>query len=354
MPRHIRIFVSSPGDVSDERRQCGEVIEELNTTVQALLPELDTQLEVIRWETDTHPDLTGSPQEVVDDQLPKDYDVFLGIMWSRFGTPTGTAGSGTEHEFLSARRGWETKRRPAHLLFYFCEASIPPKVAGEHADQLKAVFDFRTELSNQGLVGSYEDRSRFSDTVRRDLVLVLARLLHGQTAQIEDAQGGSGVIAPADHAIVRNQVEALTREYEHLRETMQSGDRRTRRMEVVASQLRSLAQSAYPLLPDLATSQRPGDRLAAVCILQAIPDAAYLDWLGERMPAEQPFLGYHAAVALLVAARDLPVESLDQVAHALERAESMWSRLLRSTDRSRVLDNVRGELKRRLSGTGRL
>lgn len=104
-PRRIRIFVSSPSDLTDERDQCGAVVQELNTTLRALLPEKAVELELIRWETHTHPDLTGEPQQVVDDQIETDYDIFVGMMWTRFGTPTSRAGSGTEHEFQAAYAG---------------------------------------------------------------------------------------------------------------------------------------------------------------------------------------------------------------------------------------------------------
>ncbi|MGB6162583.1 MAG: hypothetical protein WCF33_12785 [Pseudonocardiaceae bacterium] len=47
--RRIRIFVSSPDDVDDERSQCGAVVQELNTTLRALLPrDLTKVLEFVR------------------------------------------------------------------------------------------------------------------------------------------------------------------------------------------------------------------------------------------------------------------------------------------------------------------
>jgi len=341
--RRIRVFVSSPGDVQDERRQCGEVIQELNTTLRALIPERDTELELVRWETHTHPDLTGSPQAVVDQQIDHDYEIFLGIMWSRFGTPTPTAGSGTEHEFRAAQRSWEEARRPAHLLFYFCEAPMAPAMAGQMAD----VLAFRTELSQLGLVGSYEDRNRFRDKVRRDLILVLSRLLNVGATAAQVAGEVASRVTDTDLAIVRDQVRNESQEYQTLRDTMPPGDRRTRRMEVVASRLRSFAQSLYPLLPELIASDQPGYRLAAVCALQAIPTAAHIDWLAERVCVEKPFIGYHAALALLDAARALPFAQLSQVAAAVDRAEECSERLRTDTDRANTLGYARRELARR-------
>jgi hypothetical protein len=118
----IRIFASSPGDVSKERDALGGAVQELNTTLRALVPERGIQLELVRWETHTHPDMGEGPQAVVDEQLGHDFDLFVGMMWKRFGTPTREAGSGTEQEFRAAYAGWEERRRPAHILFYFSDA----------------------------------------------------------------------------------------------------------------------------------------------------------------------------------------------------------------------------------------
>jgi hypothetical protein len=345
--RRLRVFISSPGDVEDERRQCGEVVQELNTTLRALIPERDVEMELVRWETHTHPDITGSPQDVIGQQIDPDYDIFLGIMWSRFGTPTSTSGSGTEYEFRAARQGWEETRRPAHLLFYFCEAPIGAALAGQIADQLGAVYAFRQELSQLGLVGAYEDRSRFGDRVRRDLVLVLSQLLREGGAPADAADEAARRATDTDLAIVRDQVRADAEAYQQLRDTMPPGDPRTRRMEVVASRLRSLAQSVYPLLPELMASDLPGERLAAVCALQAIPNARHVEWLGERVCAEKPFIGYHAAVALLDAARLLPPEQLGEVHDAVGRADACSQRLRPDTDRTMTLANAMKELARR-------
>lgn len=121
-------------------------------------------------------------------------------------------------------------------------------------------------------------------------------------------------------------------------------------MEVVASRLRTLAQSVYPLLPELVASNQAGDRLAAVTTLQAIPTIGYVNWLAERVCVEKPFIGYHAALALLEAVRALPPEDLDQVARALERAEDCARSQRVDTDRNVTLDHARRELSRRGNG----
>lgn len=348
--RTIRIFASSPGDLADEREQLGAIVQELNSTVRALVPDKAVSLELIRWETHTHPDVAAGPQGVVDDQLGEDYDVFVGMMWARFGTPTSRAGSGTEHEFRAAYAGWEERRRPSHILFYFCEEAIPVSVAGEHADQLKAIYGFRTELERKGLIGSYSAHGQFGDKVRPDLVLVISRLLHADEPPAQIAVRAVEGASRSDLETIRARVAAAAREYEQIREEMPSGALRTRRMEVVASQMRTLAQGSFALLPELTVSDSPGHRLAAITVLQSIPDPDYLKWLVERIAAEKPFLGYHAAVGLLAAARELPMEDLPRVEQALMQAEAAAGRLRPDTDRATTLRFVREELDRRKDG----
>ena len=177
-PRTIRIFASSPADLSTERQALASAVQELNTTIHALLPEKGIALELVAWETDTHPDIGTGPQAVIDGQLSDECDIFVGMMWKRFGTPTPKWGSGTEQEFRSAYSGWKTSGRPAHVLFYFSETPVSPKLTDAELQQLRLVGAFRAELETLGLVGNYPAPEAFGDLVRRHLVLVLSKLLH--------------------------------------------------------------------------------------------------------------------------------------------------------------------------------
>jgi hypothetical protein len=90
-----------------------------------------------------------------------------------------------------------------------------------------------------------------------------------------------------------------------------------------------------------------GRRLAAVSALQVIPDVRYVGWLAERLAEERPFIGYHAMVALLSAARGLSDRDFDQVALALTRAKHLASHLPANSDRARTLGFALEELTRR-------
>jgi hypothetical protein len=154
-----------------------------------------------------------------------------------------------------------------------------------------------------------------------------------------------GLAAGADVATIRNQAEELAAEYERVRHTMLPGDSRTRKMEVVVSKMRTLARAFYPLRHEFANSSSPGKRLMAIAALQVDPDYDMLEWLAERLPVEKPFVGYHAAVALLLAMRAPKAKTyLSQIEPAARKACQARGSLGSDSDRIRVLDDIERQL----------
>ena len=101
----FNVFVASPSDLIEERDLLSDVINELNHTTANIL---SIKLELIRWETDTFPSFGNDAQDVINKQIEDDYDIFIGIIGSKFGTPTKRFGSGTLEEF---NRAYEKARQ---------------------------------------------------------------------------------------------------------------------------------------------------------------------------------------------------------------------------------------------------
>jgi hypothetical protein len=160
----ITVFVASPGDVARERRALVAVAEEVDRTVG--VPE-GFRLSLKRWESHARP-AAGRPQGVVNAQLGP-ADVFVGLLWGRFGTPTGKAASGTEEEFLRAHAAWTRggTHRP-EILLYFSEARLRP--SDVDPAQLARVQDFRARVERDHLVWTYPGAARFADVVRPHLI----------------------------------------------------------------------------------------------------------------------------------------------------------------------------------------
>jgi len=145
---------------------------------------------------------------------------------------------------------------------------------------------------------------------------------------METAEQAGRLTPESDLSVVRKQVSTLAKDYETTRETMRAGDARTRAMTSIVSKMRTLALSIYPLLPDLVNSPSAGERLAAVATLQELPNPEYLTWLANRVGVEKPFIGYHASVALLVAARVLRDSQSKEVRNAIIMATAILNGLV--------------------------
>src|SRR5262245_46011715 len=108
--RVIRVFLASPGDLNEEREALARLVRDINDVLAYLAPESRLSIELVRYETHAYPDI-GQPQQVINRQIPTDYDIFIGAMWARCGTQTSNSPSGTIEEF---RRAAE-RRRSGHL-----------------------------------------------------------------------------------------------------------------------------------------------------------------------------------------------------------------------------------------------
>src|SRR5262249_1462593 len=98
--------------------------------------------------------------------------------------------------------------------------------------------------------------------------------------------------------LVRGQIHSYARLYERTRQRMRSSHERPSRMQQIFEQMRGLATASYPLLGELADSPSPGERLAAIGILQVFVAEKYLPFLVRVVGSDKPFVGYQATLAL--------------------------------------------------------
>src|SRR5262249_39632550 len=145
----VRVFISSPGDVSEERALVHDVLDRVNCTEGQ---ELGVRLEAFDWKRDVAPIIGQEPQAIVDGQTP-DYDIYLGILAARFGTKTGTFGSGTEKEFTDALTRYKAEGKP-WILLYFKTVSFAPTSERE-ARQYGKVLKFKSKVEKLGIIGAY-------------------------------------------------------------------------------------------------------------------------------------------------------------------------------------------------------
>ncbi|MED1783583.1 hypothetical protein P4V43_17330 [Brevibacillus fortis] len=150
-----RVLIASPSDVKEEREAIRNTINLWNTknAEHYNLIYLPTM-----WETNTTPQLGGRPQGMINEQIVDKSDVLIGVFWTRIGSPTGIAESGTIEEI---ERFVESKK-PATL--YFSDKSIPPDVL--NIEQYQKLQEFKQKIRPQGLMGNFsttEDLERQVD-----------------------------------------------------------------------------------------------------------------------------------------------------------------------------------------------
>lgn len=153
----VKVIIASPSDVPDERSIIREVIHEWNAVHSeskglVLMP--------IGWETHASPEF-GHPQEVINKQVLAGADLLVAIFWTRIGSATKKAISGTIEEIeLHIGAG-----KPAMLYF----SSIPVSPQNLDRNQLDALDEFRTECQKRSLYETYSSIDEFRKKFSRQL-----------------------------------------------------------------------------------------------------------------------------------------------------------------------------------------
>src|SRR5262245_5083465 len=128
-PRHLRVFISSPGDVAEEREIARQLLKD-DLPVNPLIRGKAT-FDPISWDdpnASTPMPAHLSPQAAVNRGLPKpaECDIAIVILWSRMGTPLPDEVrkedgsrflSGTEYEYLDALRAAQHTGSPKILIY---------------------------------------------------------------------------------------------------------------------------------------------------------------------------------------------------------------------------------------------
>lgn len=155
-----RIFLASPSDLREEREAIDAVISELNENYGN---QNNIIIELLKWETNSAPAISNdSVQAIINNDIPE-YDLFIGLLWMKFGTPTKLYGSGTEEEFEFAHAKFLKDPNSIQILFYFKNA-FPATFDDIDPEQLIKVKKFKSSLSNKHIL--YWDYEENEDLCR--------------------------------------------------------------------------------------------------------------------------------------------------------------------------------------------
>jgi hypothetical protein len=192
-PLHLRFFISSPGDVADERKFAQRVIEQELPKDPLLRGRITC--EAVLWDDEVVPVpmvATQGPQQSVDQRaLPSQCDVVIVILWSRLGSRPGDSyrradgtpcESGTEWEFEEA----VAADPPPHVLVYQRTSPVPfsadDPLFDEKTEQLRKLRGFLGRFEKQDGVyrrglNRYESPQQFHDRLATDLRAYIQQVL---------------------------------------------------------------------------------------------------------------------------------------------------------------------------------
>jgi len=162
--RVVTVFFASPGDVSDERSLFGSAIDELNSTTGA---ELGIRLQVTDWH-DVKAGM-GRAQGLINPSI-EEADVFLGILWSRWGTPTGSYTAGFEEEYELAKSLNRNHGRPEVMLYF---KAVDEQHLQDPGPQLTRVVAFKEKAQGDALCKSFDGPEQLCRTTRQDFTKVM-------------------------------------------------------------------------------------------------------------------------------------------------------------------------------------
>jgi hypothetical protein len=172
--RVFQVFIASPGDVQDERKIVAEIIHEWNYLNSrdrgiVLLP--------LRWETHSSPEMGSPPQTVINRQVADYADLVVGVFWTRLGTPTADAESGTAEEVARAGDAEKT------VMLYFSKAKVD--ISEVDLDEYGRLQDFKRKKFPEGLIEQYSSLGEFRDKFSKQLAMKIRDLVAKDSNQLE-------------------------------------------------------------------------------------------------------------------------------------------------------------------------
>ncbi len=245
--RVVRAFVASPGDTAEERSKLGAVITELNNTWSDFI---GVRIDLVGWETHTWPMVASDPQQAINCQIADDYDIFIGILGGRIGSPTPRAESGTIEEFERAyARQKETPDTPA-IMLYFRDGQVDAGVGS-----------FRTRTRELGIYDwTYNDLRNFEQATRIHLSRQIQRIARSAASTASpfpspDASDIDSALASA-HVLLDSSAEASGKYMATTRVLIDLTHQLAENMRDTASKLNRLKRPGF--------RRRPGARESIV------------------------------------------------------------------------------------------
>jgi len=192
--------LASPGDVQTERIIAGEVVSELTHTIGE---DMGIAFKLLTYEQYAVPGLGTDAQEVVNESVPSDYDIFISVFWTRIGTPTKRASSGSVEELELALKKYENGE-DVRVMMYFKTSS--PDSLGEIDEGFIKVKELKTRSESLGLYIPFREPDDFEKILRVNLTQYILKNFKANKKRVLDQS-----VVPVDEVSVVNAVGEQSR-----------------------------------------------------------------------------------------------------------------------------------------------
>lgn len=163
----IRIFIASPGGLDPERQIAFDVVARINRT---LARQLGVYVDIFGWEQEIS--AYDRPQAAINKNLEK-CDFFIGVIWDKWGTPSGEASSGFAEELNLAKEMLDSGRMKAGWLFF---KKLSDEAKKYPSPAVSKVLEFQDSIRNDRtfLYKSFANPEDWDKTLYDDLIIYLS------------------------------------------------------------------------------------------------------------------------------------------------------------------------------------
>jgi Domain of unknown function (DUF4062) len=156
--RVLRVLISSPSDLTAERRVAEDVVQAWNTINSA---RLRIHLMPVLWEKPSTPAMGNAPQDILNEQIVDNSDILIGMFATRIGTKTANAESGSVEEIERAIEAG----RP--VMVYFSTEPVNPESID--LDQMARLRKLKSDYEQRGIIGSFDTDPELREKLTRHL-----------------------------------------------------------------------------------------------------------------------------------------------------------------------------------------
>ena len=206
--QRVNIGIASPSDVAAERDAVLKVFVRWNDANEHAF------LHPVMWESASAPTMGDHPQHLLDEQIIDRCDLLVAIFWSKLGTPTPTADSGSAEEI----REFIKRKGPKRAMLYFCTRDLPYDIDPAELARLR---EFKAQMQSQALYHLYATVDSFERDLYRHLDKKIKEFfLNQQNHQIEAFQGDLKKISALSSPGQSPDFESLMDDATHLKHSV--------------------------------------------------------------------------------------------------------------------------------------